>query len=110
MSLMTVPHDSIRTVRPTRGLVSSSGLVRVTYIGVLSIWKMFPLDCSSVPNHARISGLSDSALFTNSQMPDWIRSAHSATMFSSTVHRAHMNTAWENGWAWMGRNHDGQIV
>ena len=109
MSPMTLPHDSMRTVLAYNGLESKNGLVRTTYAGVFSIVKMLPLDCSSVPNHARTSGLSDVRLLTNSHSPDWIRSAHSLIMFSITVTSGPMKMACENGWKISGIHQTGQI-
>lgn len=117
MSVITCPQVSIRTVRIANGDVSKNGLVRFTYTGVLSIrWKV-SMDSPSrssaritVPNQVRKSRFSDAALLTNSQMPAWIRIADSATIDSSTVHNAHAYTAWENGCAWIGRYHDGQMA
>lgn len=117
MSVITWPQVSIRTVRIAKGEVSRNGLVRLTYTGVFSIrWNVSmdsPSRCSAlatVANHVRKSRFRLAALLTNSQMPDWIRIADSATMLSSTVHNAHMYTAWENGCAWIGRYHDGQMT
>lgn len=114
---MTAPQVSIRTVRANSGLVSRNGLVRFTYVGVFSIRPNVCSDrpsrlsaCRMVPNHARTSGLSERPLLMNSSHPDWIRIAHSATMFSRQVCIAQMKIAWENGWAWIGRNHDGQMT
>lgn len=109
MSVMTDPHDSIRTVFTTSGEVSSTGLVRTTYMGVFSIWAMLPLDCSRVPIHARKSGLRLPALLMNSLRPDWMRIWHSEIIVSMTVHSAHANTAWEGSCAWMGSRKFGQI-
>jgi hypothetical protein len=114
---MTLPQVSIRTVRPYSGLVSRNGLVRDTYIGVLSIRVNVCADspsrsnaCNTVPNQAETSGLSDSPLLMNSSHPDCRRIAHSDTMDSRQVCRAQKNTACDIGWAWMGSHHDGQIT
>lgn len=117
MSLTTVPTVSIRTVRAANGDVSRNGFVRDTYVGVRSIRPNVCSDnpsrsnaCRIVPNHARTSVFNDSPLLMNSNQPDWIRIAHSATMFSRTVCNAHMKIACENGCAWIGNHHDGQIT
>lgn len=109
MSVMTLPHDSIRTVFANSGDVSRNGLVRTTYIGVFSRSMMFGLSSSRFANQSRISGFKLVALLRNWLMPDWIRIAHSEIIVSMTVTRGATNTAWENSWAVIGMNHTGQI-